>query len=257
MRPVTTDDHDNSRNSLLGQLEDVQLHVDGTSYLVGADLTDPGAMDWHARATLYALPDNDRPGADPVLAWNDAAGIALSSTKISDHDGLELTILRANGITIDLEQVEDVFDALDSRGQDEADFLPLFSGNRDGFGFTELAAEIENSLEPGGNQVVILDRVRLAPAWRGFGGIGRLLIARILRWICDDPRLVAVQPFPIDLDSDQRQNDEIFTPALQQVRRTWSSLGFEPFTDNIWIMDPRKSSHHNAVAHLNEQLGLL
>lgn len=253
---TTTDDPDDPRDSLPGRLEDVQLHVEGTSYLAGADLTDPGAMDWYARASLYALPDSDIPGAEATPSWHEGKGIALSSSKIPDDDGLVLTILQANGITIDLEQVEDVFDALDSRGQDESDFLPLFSGSRDRFGFTELADEIEDNLEPGGNQVVILDRVRLAPAWRGYGGIGRLLTSRILRWICDDPRLVAVQPFPIDLDSDQRQDDEIFVPAMQQVRRTWASLGFQPFTDKLWIMDPRKSSHHNAVAHLSEQVGL-
>lgn len=253
---TSTNDRDDLCASLLSQLEHVELHVDGRSYVAGADLTDPGAMDWRARASLYVPSDNDEPEGESALAWHATEGIALSSNKAPEDDGVDLTLFQASGITIDLAQVDDVFDALDARGQDEADFIPLFGEYRDQFGFVELADELEDRLEPGGNKVVILDRVRLAPAWRGLGGLGRLLTARILQWVCDDPRLVAVQPFPIDLEENKRQDDGAFTPAMQQVRRTWASLGFEPFTEKLWVMDPRKSAYHKAVTQISKDLGL-
>ncbi len=99
--------------------------------------------------------------------------------------------------------------------------------------------ELEDSLEPGGSQVVILDRVRLAPGWRGCGGVGRLLIIRWLRWLYDDPRAVVLKPFPIDLDDDQKQDNAVFRKAMTAVRRTWKSIGFEPFSDDIWVLDPQ------------------
>ncbi|MEV0049468.1 hypothetical protein AB0H34_03105 [Saccharopolyspora shandongensis] len=248
-------DRDDLRRILLGELEYVELHVSGKTSLAGSDLTDPGVMDWSATASIYVLCEDDTPGSEPDRAWQAAEGIALSTTNRPGGEGLDLTILEANGITIDLAQVEDVFDALDARSQDDAHFIPLF-GARDQFGFVELAEELEDTLEPGGTRVVILDRVRLAPAWRGLGGIGRLLTARLLRWVCDEPRIVAVHPFPIDLDGDQRRDDEVFVHARHQVRRTWASLGFEPFTDDLWIMDPHSSAHEKAVADISQRLGL-
>jgi hypothetical protein len=99
-------------------------------------------------------------------------------------------------------------------------------GERGEYGQLELAEELESSLNGGGGQVVILDRVRLAPAWRGCGGIGRLLTIRLLHWVCDNPQAVALYPFPIDLDRGQKKDDAVFGKAMKSVQRTWKSIGF-------------------------------
>ncbi|MBE8516422.1 hypothetical protein ILP97_02635 [Amycolatopsis sp. H6(2020)] len=112
-------------------------------------------------------------------------------------------------MTIDLQHVEDVHDALDARSEDYAKFIPLFGGC-DQFGFVTLQDDLEDQVESLGTHVVIVDRVQLAPAWRGLGGIGRLLTARLLRWVCNDPRLVAVLPFPINLDRALLKDNSIF-----------------------------------------------
>ncbi|WP_410583766.1 hypothetical protein [Amycolatopsis sp. lyj-108] len=78
-------------------------------------------------------------------------------------------IFEANGLTIDLQHVDDVHDALDARS------------GRDQFGFVTLQNGLEDQIQSLGSHVVIIDRVRLAPAWRGLGGVGRLLTARLLR----------------------------------------------------------------------------
>ncbi|WP_410659890.1 hypothetical protein [Amycolatopsis sp. lyj-112] len=145
--------------------------------------------------------------------------------------------------------------ALDARSEDYARFIPLFGG-RDQFGFVTLRDDLEDEVESLGSHVVILDRVQLAPAWRGLGGVGRLLTARLLRWVCADPRLVAVLPFPIDLDRALLEDDSAFEPALEKVRRTWAALGFQPAIEQLWIMDPAIGTHHNAVTQIEQSLGL-
>lgn len=236
--------------TLLSQLEDVQLHVHGRAALMGADMTDPGTLDWWAKATLSLWPDDDEPDEE----WASAPGVALSTSRPGAGER-ELVLFEADGLLVELRHVEDVFDALDARSQDYAQFIPLF-GDTESFGQLDLNEELEDSVEALGSQVVIIDRARLAPAWRGLGGVGRLLIGRLLRWVSADPRVVAVHPFPIDLDMAERQNDAVFKPALEQVQRVWASLGFTPLTDRIWIMDPHLADHAEALARLARRLRL-
>jgi hypothetical protein len=237
---------------LLTQLEWVELHLNSQANLVGSDESDPGAMEWWAGATVRVLPAEDE--ADGIEPWYKAEGATFSAKRL-DEESTDVTIFEASGLTIDLQHVDDVHDALDARSEDYAQFIPLFGG-RDQFGFVTLRDDLEDQIESVGAHVVIIDRVRLAPAWRGLGGVGRLLTARLLRWVCTDPRLVAVLPFPIDLDRTLLKDKSVFEPALEKIRRTWATLGFRPATGQLWIMDPAKGSHERAVAHLEKSLGL-
>lgn len=195
-------------------------------------MDDPGTMDWWGSASIsdWPIDDDDREAVDPEESKQ--SGVALSTEDIGDG-GLRMTILQAHGLVIDLWRIQSIYDALDARSQDYAGFIPMFGG-RGRYGQLDLVDELEESLNPGGSQVVILDRVQLAPAWRGCGGVGRLLTIRLLHWLCDDPRAVALKPFPIDLDEDQKQDKAVFQEAMTTVRRTWKSIGFEPFSDDIW-----------------------
>jgi len=219
---------------------------------VGADTNDPGTMDWWGSATISEWPFDDEDDLDPEELKQ--SGVALSTEDIGDG-GLKMTILRAHGLMIDLWRVQNIYDALDARSGDYANFMPMF-GERGHYGELELVAQLEDSLEPGGNQVVILDRVWLAPAWRGCGGVGRLLTLRLLRWLCDDPRAVALTPSPIDLDEDQEQDEAVFRKAMTTVRRTWKSVGFQRFSDDIWVLDPRTGRYDRTVKRLSKRLGL-
>lgn len=230
----------------------MRLHVGGEASLVGMDAADdPGTMDWWATATVSVWPEED---GDAAGEWWAAEGGGL---RVHDRGGgeRELVVLQACGLTVDLWRVDDVMDTLDARSGDDEHFAGMF-GDRGGFGDVELHPDLEQMLEPGGSRVVIVDRVRLAPAWRGLGGVGRLLTARLLDWVCDDPRVVAVHPFPIELDEDAREDPARFDPALQRVCRVWRSLEFEPFTDDIWVLDPRKAAYGKAVEEIARTLGV-
>lgn len=230
---------------LLNELHRVKLEVSGTASLYGSDIDDPGTMDWWGRASATVWHDWEEDGTH--LA-ND--GVALSRRKVDD--GEELTIFEANGLRIDLDNVQGVLDALDALSQDYADFMPAFDG-----GDAELAPKLLEKLDLSfGSDVVILDRVRLAAAWRGLGGVGRILTARVLRWVSANPRVLLLKPFPIDLERDKLKDDAVFKPALKNVRKVWRSLGFRRFTDDIWYLDPIAGSHERAVARLERGLDL-
>ena len=217
-------------------------------------MDDPGTMDWWGTASMseWPLGDEDEDDLDPERLKQ--SGFALSTEDL-DGGGLKMTVLEAHGLLVDLWRVEDILSALDARSQDYANFIPMF-GERGEYGQLELAEELEASLNGSGGQVVLLDRVWLAPAWRGCGGIGRLLTIRLLHWVCDNPQAIALCPFPIDLDEEQKKDDAAFGKALKTVQRTWKSIGFEPFTDRIWILDPHTASFDRTVKKLSAQLGL-
>jgi hypothetical protein len=73
------------------------------------------------------------------------------------------TILRATGLLVDVSRVKNIHDALDARSADYEAFSPMFEGP----GSPELAAELQEELAAYSSQVVLVDRVWLAPAWRG------------------------------------------------------------------------------------------
>jgi hypothetical protein len=180
-------------------------------------------------------------------------GIGLRVTK--DHqESTEITILQAEGLVLDLDRIEDPYDSLDADSQELEGYGCLFDLDRGG-----LNSDLEEKLEvSSSSHVVIAERVRLAPAWRGLGGVGRYLVSRVLPWVSAHPAVVATQPFPLDVPRDAEGNvdDATFKPALKAIQRTWRSIGFEPYKGDIWIMDPNARKHERAVARLERKLNI-
>ena len=77
----------------------------------------------------------------------------------------------------------------------------------EGPGNPELVEELQEKLASFDSQVVLVDLVRLAASWRGHGGLGRLLTARLLRWACPGARAVALMPSPIAFDEKQQKDE--------------------------------------------------
>ena len=155
---------------------------------------------------------------------------------------------------LDLRQVQNPYESLDADSQELEAYGCLFD-----LGHGGLHPDLENMLQiPLGEHVVIAERVRVAPAWRGLGGVGRYLASRLFRQMCCDPVLVATQPFPLDITrDDQGDTDETaLKPALRQIQRTWKSIGFRPYKGDIWILDPSDSKHERAITRLEQRLGL-
>ncbi|MFI5610282.1 GNAT family N-acetyltransferase [Amycolatopsis sp. NPDC051903] len=188
-----------------------------------------------------------------MAVWSGEASVTLAPTDQADADGAFLsgcraadgsvtgTFFEAGGLLVDLQNTGDVVGALGSHSGFTA-FGALF-GEPDGSGCGGLAEVLDGSITAAGSHVVLIGHVVLAPAWRGSGGVGRLLTSRLLQWLCAEPRLIAVAPF-------------VSTPgaAPHRARRTWASLGFRPYDNGIWILDPATSDHDDALFGLEARL---
>lgn len=168
-----------------------------------------------------------------------------------EHDGgvVELVVGTCTGLSIDLGHAAEAVEVLDSF-VDYAHFLPLLDPQR----ASGLADDVEEGRAGGGERLVLLDRVELAPAWRGMGGVGRLVVARLLGWLAADTRLVALQPFPTQFSGAGEAPG--FAEARTKVQQVWGSVGFTPWRHHIWCVDPGSRHLVDALAQLEERLGV-
>lgn len=228
---------------LLTYLNRLELRFDSSASLVASDAhDDPATLQWRCRAVLPLWESDD----EEAMADNArllAPGISLAQSSRSERE--ELTILTMSGLTLDLWRIRNVYESLDSRDADYEHFAPLFDKSGD----LGLHSDLEECLVSG-DQVVIIDRVRIAPAWRGLSGAGRLLIGRLLRWVAVRAALVATHPYPIDIPVDEREDTAREAREKAVVQRTWRSLGFEPFREDVWVMQPHLRAHEDAVKRL-------
>ncbi len=115
-----------------------------------------------------------------------------------------------------------LFDALDSVDGDLAAFVALVRGDR-------LVDELED-MSPFGSDLVIIDRVQVAPKWRG-RKLGRLLVSHVLSTIGGSARLVALVPGAFEHQAGTPER----AVADDALIAMWAELGFE-----VWERDERE-----------------
>lgn len=96
----------------------------------------------------------------------------------------------------------------------------------------DIDERLEDMIEGTSPQMLILDRVELVPEWRGHG-LGPFLAGLAIERLTPHGSFVATIPAPPlgELDGAARQQ------VIQKLCRTWGSLGFEQFTDEVWVLD--------------------
>ncbi|MEU6868625.1 hypothetical protein ABZ924_36260 [Streptomyces sp. NPDC046876] len=107
----------------------------------------------------------------------------------------------------------------------------------------EWATAFEEALAHPVGDLLVMDRVVLEPAWRGFG-LGPVLAGAAIRRLSQGCVAVACQPAPADgrkLSKAQRREAEA------KLAATWSRIGFTLFRSDIHILD----------CHLQRPLDLL
>ncbi|MYR43618.1 hypothetical protein [Streptomyces sp. SID5910] len=232
-----------SRTDLLTHLNRLELRFESSASLIASDAhDDPATLEWHCRAILPLWePDDDEAEADNTRLLT--PGVSLA--QLFHGERQELTIFTMSGLTLDLWRIGNVYESLDSRDADYEHFAPLFDKSGD----LGLHSDLEECLVSG-DQVVIIDRARIAPAWRGLGGVGRLLIGRLLRWVAGHAALVATHPYPIDIPVGEREDTAREAREKAVVQHTWQSSEFDPFREDVWVMQPHLSAHGNAIERL-------
>lgn len=241
----TRPEPDATKRSLPASLNYAEIRIQSAARLFGSDMDDPGFARVSGTVSIPDLHDEDEESISSI------EGIGLS---IVEGPTVEITILRAEAVVLDLDRIQDPYETLDADSQELEAYSCLF----DLEGGNGIHPDLDEIIEGFGRHVVIGERVRLAPAWRGLGGVGRYLFGRMLPLICCDPIVVAAQPFPLDVVRDEEGNaeKEALKRGLAQVRRTWKSIGFEPYKNDIWIMDPNSVKHERALVRLERKLGL-
>lgn len=232
------------KRSLPASLDYAKIKIHSSAGLFGVYDDDPGLVRVSGTVSIPDLHDEDEESISSV------AGIGLG---VAGDSSEEITILRAEAVVLDLGRIEYLFETLDADSAELLHYSCLFDAEGGG-----LHSDLEESLEGFGDHVVIATRVRVASAWRGLGGVGRYLFGRMLPLICCDPVVVAAQPFPLDVDRDENgvAKKAALKNGLAQTRRIWKSIGFEPYKDDIWIMDPNVVKHDQALNRLERKLKL-
>ncbi|WP_341927877.1 hypothetical protein [Nocardioides psychrotolerans] len=114
----------------------------------------------------------------------------------------------------------------------------------------DLAEELLDRLEGAGSSVLILNSATLAAEWRGHG-VGRLLAGVALLALSDGVSCFATYPAPLD-GSTGAERDR----AILELGQVWARLGFQPFRDGVWVLDPALVTLDNAVTALKSDLGV-
>jgi hypothetical protein len=233
--------------TLPASLDYADIEICSHAKLFGTDMDDPGVLRFTATVTIHEYPDDEEESVAQV------DGIGLSVT--SNDCVTDITVLRVEGLILDRYQVESAVESLDADSAELVEYACLFAPG----GNNELDPDLESRLKlPIGSRIVILERVRVAPAWRGCGGVGRYLTGRVLSWVIPDATVIAAQPFPLDVkrDGHGKVDDTTFKSALKAIQRVWKSIGFEPFHGDIWILDPSADKHERAMARLERKLNV-
>ncbi|MBN1171302.1 MAG: hypothetical protein JXA67_03930 [Micromonosporaceae bacterium] len=168
------------------------------------------------------------PGEE-LETWNVSADVYDEAGNATVHVG------DMRFVAVDLDESADASGLL----ADEDGNLPRIARVIFDRGSGELAEDLDESLEPVGSRILVVDLVRLEPAWRGFG-IGALLTASAIKILSGGVRAVICYPAPLPVDEPgapaagagpQRKQ------AIQALGTVASRIGFGPFRDGVWALD--------------------
>lgn len=108
----------------------------------------------------------------------------------------------------------------------------LGRSGRDGY-----SAAFEKAVTQPVGDLLLLDRVSLDRAWRGFG-LGPVLAAEAIRRLSGGCCAVAVYPAMGEYPEDREQVSEAYRrQAKKKIAALWQSIGFQPFRRGVWLLD--------------------
>lgn len=152
----------------------------------------------------------------------------------------------------------DAFDLLDAHSADLARIGEIVLKHGTG----GLNPMLEDELEMPGTELLILNRVQLAPEWRGFG-IGVLLTGITIQRLSGGCQVVVCDPASLvhidDTDDDNGEGGDTADTASNQASRAklsevWSQLGFAPFRDGVHVLDLALATLDDSIERLRDRI---
>ncbi|WP_240925402.1 hypothetical protein [Streptomyces sp. 196(2019)] len=99
----------------------------------------------------------------------------------------------------------------------------------------EFDRDFEEALAYPVGDLLVMDRVILEPAWRGFG-LGPVLAGAAVRRLSPGCTAVLCEPGSAD---GRSMTEERHREAAAKPARVWSTVGFEPFRNGVHFLDCR------------------
>jgi GNAT superfamily N-acetyltransferase len=154
-----------------------------------------------------------------------------------------------NLVAIDLMRTVDPWAALDSSNDDLAHIGDTVFDMNTG----QLSETLDSRIPRNGNRLLILDRVELEPDWQGHN-VAAVLVAECLDQLRTGCRVALCLPAPLERRPDE--TDEEYTASVERMRHVWSQVGFRPFLDGVWLLEPNSGALDDSLRSLRSRHGL-
>ncbi len=178
-----------------------------------------------------------------IERWSVQAAVAKASQDAERPVG-ELHL-----VAVDLVRSVDPWAALDSSNDDLAHIGDTVFDMNTG----QLSEMLDSSIPRGGDRLLILDRVELEPAWQGHN-LAALLVAESLDQLRPGCRVALCLPAPLERRPDE--TDEQYQSSVERMRHVWSQVGFRPFRDGVWLLEPNSGALDASLRRLRSRHGL-
>ncbi|HEX5511727.1 MAG TPA: hypothetical protein VFX41_08425 [Actinomycetales bacterium] len=189
----------------------------------------------------------------------------VTERPLSERDGIERWSVEAfvadgggrdsgslaglNLVVVDLLRSVDPWAALDSSNDDLAHIGDTVFDMNTG----QLSEALDSRIPPSGNRLLILDRVELQPDWRGHN-VAALLVAECLDQLRTGCRVALCLPAPLERRAEE--SDEEYQASVERMRHVWSQVGFRPFRDGVWLLEPNSGALDESLRNLRSRHGL-
>ncbi|WP_405669660.1 hypothetical protein [Streptomyces sp. NBC_01530] len=112
----------------------------------------------------------------------------------------------------------------------------------------------DEAIESPVGDLLILDRVFLDKAWRGFG-LGPVLAAEAIRRLSGGCCAVAAEPGMAEWPDNREEASESYRQqARRKIAALWESIGFTHFQDGVYLLDPALRKPGDLLAQRREEL---
>lgn len=201
----------------------------------------------------------------PPAALGDVTLRFVTERALSQRDGIERWTVEAlvggsgqagsgrvgqlNLVAIDLMRSVDPWAALDSSNDDLAHIGDTVFDMNTG----QLSETLDSRIPRDGSRLLILDRVELEPDWQGHN-VAAVLVAECLDQLRTGCRVALCLPAPLERRPDE--TDEEYAASVERMRHVWSQVGFRPFRDGVWLLEPNSGALDDSLRSLRSRHGL-